>query len=59
MSASDRGINPNALHRLGFMPRKHLNHTKQNSLSTGSGESFIFSIFLIADFRVIPPPTPA
>ena len=39
-SASDRGINPNALHRLGFMPRKHLNHTKQNSLSTGSGESF-------------------
>lgn len=39
-SASDRGINPNALHRLGFMPRKHLHHTGQNSLGTGSGESF-------------------
>ena len=39
-SASDRGINPNALHRLGFMPRKHLNHTNQNSLGTWSGESF-------------------
>ena len=39
-SASDRGINPNALHRLGFMPRKHLHHTVQSSLGTGSGESF-------------------
>lgn len=39
-SAGDRGINPNALHRLGFMPRKHLHHTGQSSLGTGSGESF-------------------
>lgn len=39
-SASDRGINLNALHRLGFMPRKHLHQVRKNSLSTGSGESF-------------------
>ena len=39
-SASDRGINPNALHRLGFMPRKHLHQVRKSSLSTGSGESF-------------------
>ncbi len=32
------GINPNALHRLGFMPRKHLHHTGQSSLGTGSGK---------------------
>lgn len=39
-SSSDCGINSKQLHRLRFMPQKHLNHTKQNSLSTGSGESF-------------------
>jgi len=39
-SASDRGINSKQLHRLRFMPRKHLNHTKPLSLSTGSGKSF-------------------
>lgn len=39
-SASDRGINPNALHRLGFMPRKHLHQcTTKTSLGTGCRES--------------------
>jgi hypothetical protein len=39
-SASNRGINPHALHHAGFMPRKCLYHAKKDSLSTGSGESF-------------------
>lgn len=39
-STSNRGINPHALHHAGFMPRKCLYHAKQNSLGTGSGESF-------------------
>ncbi len=39
-SASDRGINSKQLHRLLFMPRKHLHQVRKSSLSTGSGKSF-------------------
>ena len=38
--SSDRGINPNALHRSGFMPRKHLYLTHKASLGTGCVKRF-------------------
>lgn len=38
--SSDRGINPNMLHRSGFMPRKHLYLTQKDSLAQGCVKRF-------------------
>jgi len=40
LRSSDRGINPHALHRAGFMPRKHLTHTQKDSLAQGCVKRF-------------------